>query len=102
MPTSAPPVSHQGRMTPQGYRPENSGWRDWLTRTTESGALVGLDPMLIPVATLTAAGHPNASMSKLRSRLRRMHGCTGEAASDPFPGSTTRRVTFLRDEVCLP
>jgi hypothetical protein len=61
---SLPPVRLAGKMTADGYQPENWQWFDILTepspsRTDSTGQpkRIGLDPMAIPVEVLTASGH---------------------------------------------
>ena len=49
-------VAMRGQMTPSGYLPENHEWRDTLTEVV-SGRRQGKDPMSLPTAILTAAGH---------------------------------------------
>ena len=49
-------VSLIGRMTPNGYEPENWDWLDALTIVV-AGRRVGRDPLTIPPYVLTAAGH---------------------------------------------
>jgi len=51
------PVRLHGRMTADGYEPENWAWREVLTYIDETGRRVGRDPMSIPSEVLTAAGH---------------------------------------------
>jgi hypothetical protein len=61
---SLPPVRLAGKMTADGYQPENWQWFDILTepspsRTGSTGQpkRIGRDPMAIPVEVLTASGH---------------------------------------------
>ena len=66
-PVSQPwPVALRGKMTPHGYEPENGAWVDYLTkpddetrRTASTGKprRIGINPLDIPPAVLTAAGH---------------------------------------------
>jgi hypothetical protein len=65
---SAPPVSHRGKMTPEGYQPENHEWLDALTAGPVQNR-VGLDPMGIATATLTAAGHPPHRTRDILARM---------------------------------
>ena len=61
------PVSLKGRMMPNGYEPENCDWLDVLTHVVD-GHRVGRDPMSIPPAALTAAGHkPRPTRAVLRA-----------------------------------
>jgi hypothetical protein len=51
----------------RGYQPENWQWTDELIKSDEGGKTqrrVGRDPMSIPTAVLTAAGHPPRRMSQ--------------------------------------
>ena len=50
------PVALRGRLGIDGYESENREWLDTLTEPFQ-GRRAGRDPMDIPVATLTAAGH---------------------------------------------
>lgn len=61
---SLPPVRLAGKMTADGYQPENWQWFGVLTenhpsRTDSRGhpRRAGRDPMTIPVETLRASGH---------------------------------------------
>jgi hypothetical protein len=56
----AQPVSLKGRMSPDGYEPENVAWWEVLTSPSANGERrrYGRDPMSIPPEVLTAAGHP--------------------------------------------
>lgn len=51
------PVRLAGRMTSNGYEPENWEWVTRLTYTDSEGRHVGRDPMSIPPEVLKAAGH---------------------------------------------
>jgi hypothetical protein len=54
----AAPVSMKGRMTDNGYQPENHQWLDHLLERDEHGKLVGRDPMTVDLDVLKNAGHP--------------------------------------------
>jgi hypothetical protein len=54
----AEPVSMRGRVTSDGYRPENHQWLDQLLERDEHGKLVGRNPMDIDLDVLKNAGHP--------------------------------------------
>jgi hypothetical protein len=55
---SAAPVSMKGRMTGNGFQPENHEWLDQLLERNEHGKLVGRNPMEVPLDLLRNAGHP--------------------------------------------
>ena len=64
----AHPVRLAGRMTNNGYEPENWEWLTTLTYTDSEGRRVGRDPMSIPSGVLTAAGHgPRRTNSVIRA-----------------------------------
>ncbi len=56
------PVALRGKMTPDGYVPENWAWLDVLTcpngKSSKGQRRDGRDPMSILPAVLTQAGHP--------------------------------------------
>ncbi len=54
----AAPVSMKGRMTGNGYQPENHQWLDQLLERDADRKLVGRDPMDVDLAVLKNAGHP--------------------------------------------
>jgi hypothetical protein len=76
----SPGVALRGRMTLEGYQPENHEWLDVLTVPGErvgSDGLprsVGRNPMDIPVEILTAAGHPPRSTKALVSAITGLRG----------------------------
>lgn len=59
-PAPSAPVRLKGRMTPNGYKPENAAWKPWLTKHKR-----GHDPMKLPPELLTKAGHPPRSTRAL-------------------------------------
>ena len=59
---AARPVKGRGKMTQNGYVPENAAYLDALTKMVD-GRRVGRDPMTIPVDVLKAAGHGRRSVS---------------------------------------
>jgi hypothetical protein len=61
-------VSGAGTMTPHGYAPENIDHFDRLTEIV-NGRRIGRDPMALPVAILTAAGHGPRRTSSIVSAL---------------------------------
>jgi hypothetical protein len=63
----AGPVSLQGKVTKAGWLPENSRWRDQLLHVDEGGCLAGRNPMDVPVAVLTASGHPHRTAQQVFS-----------------------------------
>ena len=72
------PVALRGKMTADGYRPENWAWVDHLTKPDdETGRVrsdgrprrIGRDPMTMPLAELTAAGHPPRRTSSVVAAL---------------------------------
>ena len=85
-------VALHGKMTADGYQPENWQWFDVLTepspkRTDRRGQpkRIGRDPMTIPVETLRASGHTQRRAAAVISAL-------GNEPIDP----TIRRLTQLR------
>jgi hypothetical protein len=89
------------------YRPENWEFRDELCERDKNGRLAGKDPMELPLAVLTAAGHPQARVRDVVLRLRVMHGVdVGEARHDGFlglqPSEFPKRLTEIREKVCKP
>src|SRR5690242_2306362 len=72
-------VTLRGRMSPDGYVPENDSWFDALTKSDdETGRTdhkgrprrIGRDPMTIPLDTLAASGHPLRRTSRLVAALK--------------------------------
>jgi hypothetical protein len=57
-PKPAAPVSRQGRMTADGFQPENHQWLDLLLERNEHGKAVGRNPMDVELDVLKSAGHP--------------------------------------------
>jgi hypothetical protein len=94
---SIPPVSLSGKMTADGYQPENWQWFKVLTEPHSLGVTdsrgqvkaVERDPMTIPVETLRASGHGPRVAWRVISAL-------GDEPIDP----TIRRLTELRQH-CL-
>jgi hypothetical protein len=80
-----PPVRLAGKMTSDGYQPENVAWFEVLTITDSQGRRVGRDPKTIPVEVLTASGHGPRT-------ARRILGALGDEPIDP----SIRRLTELR------
>jgi hypothetical protein len=86
----------RGRMTADGYVPENDAWFDHLTEPspnrldrTGQPRCIGRDPMTIPVAVLAASGHSPREARRVISAL-------GDEPIDP----DIRRLTQLRQH-CL-
>lgn len=72
------PVALRGKMSADGYVPENDAWSVHLTkpddetrRTNSKGRprRIGRDPMTIPPEVLTASGHPPRRTSRLVAAL---------------------------------
>ena len=72
------PVALRGKMTADGYRPENWAWVDHLTKSDdETGRVdsdgtprrIGRDPMSIPPEVLTASGHGRRETRRIVSAL---------------------------------
>ena len=80
------PVRLRGRMTADGYEPENWAWREVLTYIDEEGRRVGRDPMSIPPEVLTAAGHAP----------RRTKGIVRALGDDPVDPSIFRHKDLRR------
>ena len=83
-------VSGKGRMTPDGWQPENHDALDALTETA-NGQRVGKDPMTIPCEVLTASGHPRQYATSVASRL---------GDDKPWVKNTKLRLTGVRSAVC--
>jgi hypothetical protein len=71
-------VALRGKMNADGYVPENDAWLELLTKAGDERGLtdtkgrprrVGRDPMTIPLAVLSAAGHPPRRTSSVVSAL---------------------------------
>jgi hypothetical protein len=101
LPRPAGPVSLKGRMTAQGYEPENHEWMDILTyRDPRLGEYssglprrAGHDPMNIPPEILTHAGHPPR---RTRELIAAIEDCDRGDSVDP----SIRRHKDLRNH-CL-
>ena len=72
------PVALRGKMTADGYRPENWAWVDHLTKPDdETGRVysdgtprrIGRDPMSIPLEVLTGSGHGPRGTRRIVSAL---------------------------------
>jgi len=62
------PACLAGRMTSEGYQPQNGEWLNTLTENDHKGRRVGRDPMSIPPELLAAAGHgPRRTKSIIRA-----------------------------------
>lgn len=93
LPDPCPPVRDRGSMVPgKGWQPENLAWADVLTVPDPyySARRLGVDPMKLDPAVLTAAGHPR------RSRASAVTGALREFSS--WPGL---RFSQLRDAYCV-
>jgi hypothetical protein len=66
--TAIPPVSLRGKMTTEGYQPENHEWLDVLA-PCQGQNRVGRDPLGIETATLTNAGHPAHRTRDILARM---------------------------------
>ena len=97
-------VAFRGRMTVDGYQPENHEWLDHLTvpgeRVGSDGQPrpAGRDPMVIPVEVLTAAGHPPRSTKVLINAIKSLRGGRSEDGDVVDPG--IRRHKHIRSH-CL-
>lgn len=93
LPTSqAEPCRLRGKMTPNGYEPENKAWLDVLTypdaslgkRADGSPRRAGRNPMNIPLDVLTASGHPPRRIRELVRALCNPRGLQkGNETGDP-------------------
>jgi hypothetical protein len=93
------PVAYRGRMTRDGYQPENHQWRCYLL----DDAGHGRDPMALSLDVLSASGHPRASVRSVSTRLRVMHGTDhGREGTESGDGMGPIRLTTIREEVCMP
>jgi hypothetical protein len=95
------PVAYRGRITKNGYLPENHEWRDQLCDRDRDGRLVGKDPMALSLDVLSASGHPQASARSVLARLKVMHGVERGHEED-FPFGAPSRLTEIRDTICKP
>jgi hypothetical protein len=94
--TALRPVAGRGKMTPQGYQPENHRYLDTLTEMVDERR-VSRDPGTISLEALSAAGHPTPAPYGARSIVSRMneYGVREETV-----GKT--RLTGLRERYCYP
>ena len=103
------PVALRGKMTADGYRPENWAWVDHLTKPDdETGRVysdgtprrIGRDPTSIPLEVLTASGHGPRETRRIVSAL----GDEPVAVEDssgrhPRPSEGLPRA-YRRDQPC--
>lgn len=85
--TAMPPCRLLGRMTPNGYQPENYAWLPILTYPDERlgwRRRAGRDPMTLPRDMLCASGHPPHRTGALVSALSNPRGVAGhDGDGDP-------------------
>jgi hypothetical protein len=91
------PVRDQGRMTKDGWGPENDAWFDVLTYRDEYGNPAGKDPMSLDLAVLTAAGHPPPPSSGAKAIIGRLRDIP---VGDRTPEDGPWRLTNLR-QICM-
>lgn len=60
-------VALRGKMTPEGYLPENADWRDSLLTKNAEGRSIGKNPLEIPPLVLCSAGHEPRGASEVFS-----------------------------------
>jgi hypothetical protein len=88
----AAPVSMKGRMTANGYQPQNHQWLDQLLERNEHGKLVGRDPMTVDLDVLRNSGHPPRRTAVL------VAACENRGAEPLF--APVKEVRDIRDH-CL-
>jgi hypothetical protein len=103
MPEPVKPVAYRGRMTKDGYQPENHEWRDWLCDRDQNGGLVGKDPMTLPLDVLSASGHPQAKVRDVLARRAIMDGTDhGREGADGRFAPDGMSLTKIREHICVP